>query len=293
MDLEDVSDGEIEEGLAEFGVIAARRIRARRAGELTPTHSVILTFNRTDLPREVKVGYVSVKVRPYVPAPMRCFKCLRFGHTRDSCRNRPTCGKCAATDHTSDDCLAETLKCVNCDATQTPHSAFDRRCPSYLREKEILSLKVTERLSFREARDRYNAAHPRRSYASVVTGSRPNRPPDQAPNGNIHQLIALLQSFGLRFVASNGEPSSGLTEMTSSPAARPGGEGASATSAVPATVASTADTGDDDEGWTLVRGRRMADRRTESSSQRAARGEPDIGPASPERDSCHGGTAPQ
>ena len=63
MDLEGVSDGEIEEGLAGFGVIAARRIRTRRGRELVPTHSVILTFNSTDLPREVKVGYLSVKVR--------------------------------------------------------------------------------------------------------------------------------------------------------------------------------------------------------------------------------------
>ena len=60
LDLEGVSDGEIEEGLAEFGVVAARRIHARRGGELVPTNSVILTFDRTDLPAEVKVGYVAV-----------------------------------------------------------------------------------------------------------------------------------------------------------------------------------------------------------------------------------------
>ena len=62
---EGVSDGEIEEGLAEFGVIAARRIRTRRGG-LVPTQSVILTFNSANLPREVKVWYASVKIRPYV-----------------------------------------------------------------------------------------------------------------------------------------------------------------------------------------------------------------------------------
>ena len=40
LDLESVSDGEIEEGLADLSVNAARRIRARRGGELVPTHSV-------------------------------------------------------------------------------------------------------------------------------------------------------------------------------------------------------------------------------------------------------------
>ena len=51
-DLESVSDGEIEEGLADFSVKAARRIRARRGGELVPTHSVnLFTCDRTELSR--------------------------------------------------------------------------------------------------------------------------------------------------------------------------------------------------------------------------------------------------
>ena len=113
-------------------------------------------------------------------------------------------------------------------------------------------MKVTERLSFREARDRYNAAHPRRSYASVVTGSRPNRPPDQAPNGNIHQLIALLQSFGLRFVASNGE--SPVNVPTTPQQATP----ASSNTATQTSPPGAEVVNPDQEGWTLVRGRRGA-----------------------------------
>ena len=85
-------------------MIAARRIRARRGGEQVPTHSVILIFDRTELPREVKVGYEVGKVRPYIPAAMWWFRyevgkvrpyipaamwwfrCLRFGHTLNSCQ---------------------------------------------------------------------------------------------------------------------------------------------------------------------------------------------------------------
>ena len=143
VDLEDVSDDEIADGLSDFGVVMARRIKSRnkRTGTLEPTHNIILTFNQMDLPREVTVGYVRVKVRTYFPSPMRCFRCLRFGHTRDHCRNRPTCSKCAATDHTGEACTEASRKCVNCDA---PHSAFDKDCPAFLREKEIIAIKVTE-----------------------------------------------------------------------------------------------------------------------------------------------------
>ena len=160
VDLEDVSDDEIADGLSDFGVVTARRIRSRKAGVSVPTHNIILTFNQIDLPREVCVGYIRVRVRPYIPNPMRCFRCLRFGHTRDHCRNRPTCGNCAASDHTGDDCTAETKKCINCDASQTPHSAFDRSCPALQREKDIIAIKHTERVTFREAREKYNAVIP-------------------------------------------------------------------------------------------------------------------------------------
>ena len=100
-----------------------------------PTRNIILHFNQVDLPKEVSVGYVKVKVRPFVPSPMRCFRCLRFGHTRERCRNQPACGKCSSRDHSSDSCTAETLRCVNCDRDQSPHSAFDPSCPAYLAEK--------------------------------------------------------------------------------------------------------------------------------------------------------------
>ena len=38
VDLEDVSDGDIAEGLSDFGVVTARRIRFRKTGALAPTH---------------------------------------------------------------------------------------------------------------------------------------------------------------------------------------------------------------------------------------------------------------
>ena len=170
-------------------------------GEPAPLsrHNIILTFNQVDTPRDVKVGFVRVRVRPYIPSPMRCFKCLKFGHTKEFCRNKETCGKCAATDHTGADCTAEIKKCINCNSNQTPHSAFDKACPAFLKEKEIVSIKFTERVTFREAREKYDANHPQRSYASVTKEALPTRSGDRR-DSNIQQLISILQSFGLRLV---------------------------------------------------------------------------------------------
>lgn len=41
------------------------------------------------------------------------------------------------------------MKCPNCSG---PHSAFSRACPSFKKEKEIIQLKVTENLTFPQAR---------------------------------------------------------------------------------------------------------------------------------------------
>ncbi|KAF0304334.1 Vacuolar protein sorting-associated protein 35 [Amphibalanus amphitrite] len=162
-DLRGVSDEDIADGLADFGVTAARRIMTKRG--TVSTNNIILTFDSTDLPSEIRVGYVKVRVRPFVPAPMRCFRCQRFGHTKDNCRGRPTCSKCASQDHTDETCDSETPRCVNCGEGQTPHSAYDRSCPAYVKEKEIMTIKATRNLSFKEAREVYNQSHPKTSYA--------------------------------------------------------------------------------------------------------------------------------
>ena len=168
------------------------------------------------------VGYVRVKVRPYVPSPLRCFRCLRFGHTRDFCRGRKTCEKCSSNEHVSDECTAGSPRCVKCDDTQTPHSAFDRSCPALLREKEILALKVTKNLTFREARDQYNATHPKRPYASAVREVgliRPESEPQPEPQQeNISQLISLLRSFDLTLTSPGVLPGS-ATLRTPQPSA--------------------------------------------------------------------------
>ncbi|GBM76578.1 hypothetical protein AVEN_254405-1 [Araneus ventricosus] len=131
-----------------------------------PTKHFILTFNTPRLPEYIKAGYVRCSVRPYIPNPLRCFKCQRFGHSKTNYRGTLTCARCAVAGHESTGCTA-VEKCVNC---QGNHTSFSRSCPKWELEKEIVTTKFKNNMSFPEARRRVKAQTPieGQSYASVV-----------------------------------------------------------------------------------------------------------------------------
>ena len=217
-DLKETNETDIVDGLAAAGVVNAVKIKTKRGPELIPTNSIILTFNRKELPTEVAVGYLRVKVRPYVPNPMRCFRCQRFGHTKMFCRNQVTCGRCADTGHTVEDCTSETLRCVNCgEGTNNKHASYDKTCPTLCKEKEINTLKATRNISFKEARELYNSTRPRVSYAQKVGGTSSPREPAVGET-SVTQLLTMLKSMGLLVVPaaslSGGTAPRGLAAST-------------------------------------------------------------------------------
>ncbi|KAK5647068.1 hypothetical protein RI129_005532 [Pyrocoelia pectoralis] len=94
-DLLNCSIEEIKENLKNQGVVDVRRIRTRRDGELIDTANHILTFNVSKLPRMIQAAFYPLQVRPYIPNPLRCFNCQRFGHSSVNCKHdkRCVCGK--------------------------------------------------------------------------------------------------------------------------------------------------------------------------------------------------------
>ncbi|GFY16305.1 uncharacterized protein TNCV_2349501 [Trichonephila clavipes] len=100
------------------------------------------------LPSNIKAGYLNCKVRPYIPNPLRCFKCQRFGHSQTSCRGQLTCSRCASVGHASTDCSLEP-KCINC---LQPHPSDSKLCPKWKIEKQIQEIKTTQNISYPEAR---------------------------------------------------------------------------------------------------------------------------------------------
>ncbi|GFW25901.1 RNA-directed DNA polymerase from mobile element jockey [Trichonephila clavipes] len=147
-DLLSTPDAEILEGFSDQGVIQVRRITIKRDSNIIPTKHIILTFNKPKLPTTVKAGYLNCKIRPYIPNPLRCFKCQRFDHSQTSCRGQLTCSRCASVGHSSTDCTLE-QKCVNC--TQS-HPSDSKLCQKWKIEKQIQELKTNRNISYFEAR---------------------------------------------------------------------------------------------------------------------------------------------
>ncbi|XP_067126784.1 uncharacterized protein [Centruroides vittatus] len=100
-DLMSEDESDIQIGLSDQGVTSVRRISIRRDGKLIPTKHLILTFNNPALPSFVTAGYLRCAVRPYIPNPLRCFKCQRFGHSQTSCRGKSLCAQCGTEGHDS------------------------------------------------------------------------------------------------------------------------------------------------------------------------------------------------
>ncbi|GBL82177.1 hypothetical protein AVEN_252371-1 [Araneus ventricosus] len=148
------------------GVIHVRRITIRRDGKLLETKHLILTFNSPKSPESIKAGYIKLPVKPFIPNPLGCFKCQRFGHSNATCRGTLTCARCAVAGHESTNCEA-TEQCVNC---KGKHNSFSRSCPKRKFEKEIITTKVKQDISFSEAIRLVQAQTPTlgRSYASAT-----------------------------------------------------------------------------------------------------------------------------
>nr|XP_042911346.1 uncharacterized protein LOC122272151 [Parasteatoda tepidariorum] len=138
-------------------VTSVRRIKIRRDGKLIPTKHLILTFASAKLPTAIKMAWINCPVRPYVPNPLRCYQCQRFGHSKTSFRGRPVCARCSSTDHEDTSCELPPL-CINC---KGDHAAYARSCPKWSQEKEIQSVKVLQNLTFNEARRIVTARTPR------------------------------------------------------------------------------------------------------------------------------------
>ena len=148
-DLQSLDEKEIVEFMRDQNVVDAKFITRLKDNVRERTWSVILTFGLEKVPEHVYIGYERVSVRVFIPLPLRCFKCQKFGHGANGCHSdKVFCGKCSG-EHDTADCAVSVPKCVNC---SLPHSSNSRDCPKFKLEKEIVAYRAKERVDYFEAR---------------------------------------------------------------------------------------------------------------------------------------------
>jgi len=143
---------EDEENLTEFAQ-AIGAVELKKIGNPQTSRTTLITFKQgIVLPSVIQAFGRKFKVHEYIPKPMRCHQCQRFGHTKLQCTNRIICPSCSEN-HLYDSCPNKDIKkCVNCHEN---HSSAHRGCPKYIKTQEILKIRAIQKVSYAEATKRH------------------------------------------------------------------------------------------------------------------------------------------
>ena len=136
-------------------IINIERMKRKFLGKLEDSLSIKVTFEGKVLPSSIKIYGMFFKVRQFVPSPIQCYNCQRYGHTAGSCKTKKRCLLCSG-DHNKEECAAETFSCANC---KEQHVANSKDCKFMKQAKEVELMKVQEKVPHSEARMMVNAKY--------------------------------------------------------------------------------------------------------------------------------------
>lgn len=145
-----------------------------------PGTTLKIVFRTTNLPQEIKIFYVVKKVTHFIPAPIICRNCLRYGHTAKICKsmNESRCNNCTEKIHSfiNNDCNKScvhctnscVVKCMHCKESNN-HKTSSRECPVMKHQTIIKEKMVKEKLSYQEAKQQLgNSTTPNLTYANAT-----------------------------------------------------------------------------------------------------------------------------
>lgn len=110
---------------------------------------------------------------------MKCNNCQQFGHIAKYCKNKKTCCECSKEYHLTSEkelCTNET-NCVNCMQNKmenTKHSSKDKKCPIFIKQKELQAIKTINKVDNKTANKIYIERHHHDGalYTSVANSNR-------------------------------------------------------------------------------------------------------------------------
>jgi hypothetical protein len=157
-DLRDCNEAEILNALYSQDVVQVKHIMTKRGDKLEPTNTFILDFNLPAPPKYITAAYLKINVEPFIPNPLRCYNCQRFGHGKSSCNRVALCAKCGQEGH-QDTLCTNPPHCTNCSGS---HAAYSKECPVWNYQRQITQTKFSSNISFYEAKqliDKQNNNH--------------------------------------------------------------------------------------------------------------------------------------
>ena len=140
-------------------------------------------FEGHDLPKDIRIEGQRRELQPFVPKPLQCHSCSKYGHTKHKCRSEAVCAFCSSKDHrTTWNC--GTAKCVNCGLG---HHARSKECVFYIFNAELKLLMSRSGMSVNEAKQELRlrgfkdpAKDP--MYRTVLTAEQPTRSDNPIPD---------------------------------------------------------------------------------------------------------------
>lgn len=117
---------------------------------LVPTNSIKITFASQSLPSYIILHMVKTEVSAYIPRPIICNSCLRYGHKLSGCRSKRRCPACSSLEHEIALCPnSGRPKCAHCEGEHL--STDTKNCPEYQIQSKIKELMTLKNYSFKEA----------------------------------------------------------------------------------------------------------------------------------------------
>lgn len=160
------SDKDIQDTLkCPCEIISVRRLkRSTSEGKWEDSETVRVGFKAQIIPTYVYAYGCRLAVENYVFPVTQCSACWKFGHTKKFCPlNKIICPKCGLN---HDNCEIEIFKCPNC---KGPHMAIDKKCPMFIKEKQIRNLMNEESVTYRKALQMYLAKNAKISNSTSGT----------------------------------------------------------------------------------------------------------------------------
>lgn len=150
-ELTHLTEEELKRALEPYKVSNIRQLTRRLNDKTIPIGAYVLTFDRNELPKDIKIVNFIYHPRPYYSGPFQCGRCLGYGHIIKTCTSeRKLCRSCGSEELDNHKCPESC--CPNCPDGSNSHCPTNSNCPEFLFEKVVQKLRTQKKISYRHAK---------------------------------------------------------------------------------------------------------------------------------------------